>query len=115
MENTAKLCHLLENLQGNVLTVGDFNSLGIDWVRTFSNSVGEKVFIDVLSRKFGNQHINFPAPRSRSRHGQKSRLEARESRREKVCGKYWATRGVSSHQTSIYAEYPEGEDNGERE
>ena len=65
-ENTAKLCHLLENLQGNVLTVGDFNSLGIDWVRNFSNSVGEKVFIDVLSRKFGNQPINFHTQKSGS-------------------------------------------------
>ena len=66
MENTAKLCTLLENLHVNVLTVGDFNSLGIDWVRTFSNSVGEKVFIDVLSRKFGNQHIKFHTHKSGS-------------------------------------------------
>ena len=43
--NTAKLCHLIENLKGHVVTVGDFNLPGIDCKRNYSNSAGERVFM----------------------------------------------------------------------
>ena len=51
-DNTAKLCNLIDKLDGNVVTVGDFNLPGIDWARNFSNSAGEKLFLEVLTKKF---------------------------------------------------------------
>ena len=54
-----KLCNLIDKLEGNVVTVGDFNLPGIDWTRNFSNSAGEQVFLDVLAKKFWSQHVNF--------------------------------------------------------
>lgn len=59
-DNTAKLCNVMENLQGNVITVGDFNFPSIDWSRNYSSNLGEQAFLDVLAKKFFSQHVNFP-------------------------------------------------------
>ena len=62
--NTERLCEVLRGLEGNVVTVGDYNLPGVDWDRNWSDKVGERVLVDTFADKFwtqlvrGSTHIN---------------------------------------------------------
>ena len=51
-DNTAKICSLINNLQGENIIVGDLNFAGIDWEALYSAIPGERTFLDTLNDKF---------------------------------------------------------------
>ena len=50
---------MLDNLDKNVIIVGDFNMPGIEWDLLYSSSKGERTFIELFQKKFWTQHVNF--------------------------------------------------------
>ena len=59
MNNTARLCAMLENLSGEVVVVGDFNMPGIDWQGLYSDKPGDRVVLEVIQGKFWTQFVDF--------------------------------------------------------
>ena len=55
--NTERLCEMLMNLEGTVVTVGDYNLPGVDWDRGWSAREGEQLVVDTLADKFWTQHV----------------------------------------------------------
>ena len=58
--NTLRMCEVLGKLEGNVLTVGDFNMRGIDWDIGWSASAGENMLLDLIGDKFWTQLVRGP-------------------------------------------------------
>ena len=59
-DNTARMCQALGKLEGNLVTVGDFNMKGIDWDLGWSASSGENMLLDVLEDNFWTQLVRGP-------------------------------------------------------
>ena len=58
--NTSYLCHILKSVKGPALFIGDFNFPGIDWNLMYSESEGERYFLNMLQDQFFTQHVDFP-------------------------------------------------------
>ena len=58
--NTVRMCEVLSKLEGNVVTVGDFNMKGIDWDLGWSASAGENMLLDLVGDKFWTQLVRGP-------------------------------------------------------
>ena len=62
-ESICKLLNgLMEQVQNNVLIVGDFNFLDIDWNSCHSrgNDPCSTMFLDTIQSNFLNHHVDFP-------------------------------------------------------
>ena len=55
-----RMCEVLSKLDGNVVTVGDFNMKGIDWDLRWSASAGENMLLDLVGDKFWTQLVRGP-------------------------------------------------------
>ena len=58
--NTERLYKVLDDLQGNIVVVGDFNLPSIDWERNWAGAPREGGLIDLIENKFWVQHVTEP-------------------------------------------------------
>ena len=55
--NTERLCGILREFKGTVITVGDYNLPGVDWDRGWSACKGERLVVETFSNMFWTQHV----------------------------------------------------------
>ena len=58
--NTERLCGILREIKGTVITVADYNLPGVDWDRGWSACEGERLVVETFSDMFWTQHVRGP-------------------------------------------------------